>query len=180
MTGVSCHIPTIETDTLRLRAPEDRDLEAYVTYGLSERSRTVGGPFERGESFHRLCAIAGHWQIRGYGRWIVADKITDEPLGVVGPYKPEAWPEPEIAWTVFAEAEGRGVAAEAALAARAFVYDTLGWSTVMSGIDPANVRSVRLAQRLGCTLEGTFETDAYGTLGIWRHPAPDAPQQEIA
>ena len=35
---------------------------------------------------------------------------TDAPLGVVGLMFPEGWPEPEIAWSLFDAAEGRGIA----------------------------------------------------------------------
>ncbi|KAA9010596.1 GNAT family N-acetyltransferase [Histidinibacterium aquaticum] len=172
MTETVIHIPTLETERLRLRAPEQRDFEAYADYCAGDRSRTVGGPFDRSAAFDRFCALIGHWQIRGYGRWIVADRATDAALGLSGLFRPEGWPEPEIAWTVFDHAEGRGVAFEAAKAVRAHAYETLGWSTVMSAIDPENARSIALARRMGCTPEGEFHHPVYGRLGIWRHVAP--------
>ena len=173
MTGVTLHIPTLETARLRLRAPRWEDFDAVVAYSLSERSRTVGGPVDRAQAFARFCALGGHWLVRGYGRWVIADRQTDAALGISGPYFPEGWPEPEIAWTVFEGAEGRSIAYEAACAVRAHLYDTLGWRTVMSAIDPANTRSVRLAERLGCRREGQFDTLAHGRLDIWRHPGPE-------
>lgn len=165
-------IPTLETERLRLRAPTAADFEAFATYNASERSRTVGGPFDEGQAFHRFCALIGHWQVRGFGRWLIADRQTDAALGVSGLYQPVGWPEPEVAWTVFGDAEGRSIAFEAATAARAFAYATLGWTTVMSAVDPANTRSVRLAERLGCRPDGTFDHAVHGTLHIWRHPGP--------
>jgi RimJ/RimL family protein N-acetyltransferase len=39
-------------------------------------------------------------------------------------------------------------------------------------IDPANTRSVRLAERLGAKADGVFAHPEYGTMTIWRHPAP--------
>ena len=47
---------------------------------------------------------------------MVADRETDEPFGVVGIYHPLDWPEPEIGWSLYANAEGRGIGYEAALA----------------------------------------------------------------
>ena len=102
-------IPTLQTERLILRAPRDNDFEAYADFRTSERARTVGGPYSRAQAFEQLCAIIGHWSLRGYGRWMVADRDTDAPLGIVGLYYPEDWPEPEIAWSVFADAEGRGI-----------------------------------------------------------------------
>ena len=167
-------IPVIETERLRLRAPKMADVEPYWVFSASDNSRTVGGPFARHTVFTRLSAIAGHWTLRGFGRWMIADKATDEALGIVGPFFPDDWPEAEIAWTVFPNAEGKSVAFEAAKAARAFAYETLGWSTAVSCVAPDNPRSEALAKRMGCALEGAFEHDDYGVLNIWRHPAPEA------
>jgi len=169
-------IPVIETEALRLRAPEARDFEAYAAFRTSERAKTVGGPYTRAQAFEQLCSILGHWHLRGYGRWMVADKATDAALGIVGLYYPLDWPEPEIAWSVFAHAEGRGVAHEAARAARSFAFGPLGWSTAISMIDPANTRSVALAKRMGCQPDTPFEHPTFGTMHVWRHIKPGAVQ----
>jgi len=176
VTGTDIHIPTIETDRLRLRAPRLSDFAAYGAFCASPRSAGVGGPFGEWAAFERLAAIVGHWQMRGYGRWLVADKTTDEPLGIVGLMYPVDWPEPEIAWSVFDAAEGRGVAFEAAMRSRDYAYDTLGWTRVISCTVPANARSVALAKRMGAVHETNFEHDDIGTLNVWRHLSP----QELA
>ncbi|WP_370399222.1 GNAT family N-acetyltransferase [Sulfitobacter sp. JB4-11] len=167
-------IPTIETENLRLRCPELDDFEAFAAFRLSDRSEHVGGPCTRTQAFDKLSEIIGHWHLRGYGRWMVADKATDKALGVVGPFYPDDWPEPEIAWSVFAGAEGRGVAFEASVAARRFAYDTLGWPTAISCISPGNTRSVALAERLGAVREDDFTTVDGLHLQVYRHPAPEA------
>jgi len=167
-------IPTIETERLILRAPSFADFEAYAAFRASERTKLIGGPYDRAQAFTQLAEIIGHWTLRGFGRWMVADKASDEPLGIVGCFCPEGWPEPEIAWSVFERAEGRGIAYEAAFAARNYAYETLGWQTAISLVDPANTRSVALAKRLGCVDGGTFNHDTYGLMHIWRHPAPEA------
>lgn len=169
-------IPTLHTDRLTLRAPRADDLDAFATFCASERTALLGGPYNRAQSFDRLCSLVGHWQLRGFGRWMVADRATDEPLGVVGLLFPEGWPEPEIAWSVFGKAEGRGIAYEAALGARSYAYDTLDWSTAISLIDPTNTRSVALARRMGCTDGKTWQHPNGTLLDIWRHPEPEAQQ----
>ena len=166
-------IPTLTTARLTLRAPEARDFEAYAAYRASARTEHVGGPQTRDAAWGQFCALIGQWHLRGYGRWLVADRETDAPLGVVGLFYPEGWPEPEIGWTVFADAEGKGIAHEAALASRTYAYDTLGWTTVISMVSLANTRSVALARRLGCHHESIFDSEAYGPMDVWRHPGPE-------
>ena len=174
MTGseTTVNIPTVETERLRLRAAKWSDFDAYADFRASPRSKGVGGPYSREQTVDHLAELIGHWHLRGFGRWVVADKSTDAPLGVVGLYHPEAWPEPEVAWTLFDAAEGKGIAFEAAAASRAYAYDTLGWTTAISCIYPDNPRSIALAERLGATREGTFDHPSLGQLGIWRHPGP--------
>ena len=166
-------IPTVETGRLRLRAPRPSDFEAYAAFRASPRSVTVGGPYDRDQAFVQLAEIVGHWHLRGWGRWMIADKATDEPLGITGCFFPEGWPEPEIAWSVFDGAEGRGIAFVAATAARAHAYRNFGWTTAISLISPTNARSIRLAQRMGASPDGTFVHPKYGAMTIHRHPAPE-------
>jgi len=172
MTDTLIRIPTLTTERLTLRAPQASDFDVYAEFCASDRSRGVGGPYNREQSFARLTAIIGHWHLRGFGRWLVADRETDEPLGTVGPMAPTDWPEPEIAWTLFASAEGRGIAYEAALAARDYVYDVLNWPTVISCTVPDNHRSIALAKRMGAVQEPSFQHPTIGELLVWRHPAP--------
>lgn len=167
-------IPTVTTERLTLRAPHMSDFEAYAAFRGSDRAAMLGGPFSRDRAFDQLGEIIGHWHLRGYGRWMVADKVTDLPLGIVGLFFPNDWPEREIAWSVFAEGEGRGIAAEAALAARKHAYETLGWNTAISMIAPDNIRSIALAKRLGATFEKTYAHPDLGDMEVWRHPAPEA------
>lgn len=175
MTGTSLHIPTLDTGRLILRAPRWSDFDAYAAF-RSDPARTefLGGPFNRGEAFVQMAELVGHWALRGYGRFMVADRDSDAPLGVVGPFFPEGWPEPEFAWSVFAEAEGRGIAQEAVRMARSWAYGTLGWTTAISLIAPTNTRSAALAERLGAwpTDKIFADPDSGKDVVIWRHPSP--------
>lgn len=166
-------IPTLRTERLILRAPRGADAAAHAAFYATERAIFVGGPLEAEIAWRALAAEAGHWLLRGYGRWIVEDAASGETLGLVGPWFPEGWPEPEIGWTLFA-GEGAGVAFEAAEAARAHVYGTLGWTTAISLIDPLNARSLALAGRLGATFDGLFDHVRFGRMAVYRHPDPAA------
>ena len=53
-------------------------------------------------------------------------------------------------------ATGKGYATEAAQAARAHAYDVLGWETAISLIDPENLGSKAVAERLGARFDYTY------------------------
>lgn len=166
-------IPTVSTERLALRAPILTDFEPFADFLGSDRASFLGGPYPRHSAWQSFCALAGTWQVLGFGRWMVTVAGDDTPVGVVGLLYPYGWPEPEIGWSMFAAGEGKGYAFEAARAARTYAYETLGWTTAISLIDPANDRSVALGRRLGCHEEGLFEHEVHGAMHVWRHPGPE-------
>ncbi|MEO0992817.1 MAG: GNAT family N-acetyltransferase [Pseudomonadota bacterium] len=165
-------IPVLETERLRLRAPSEDDMAAEVAFYASERSRFVGGPIGRDLVWRGLAGQLGHWVLRGYGMWAVEEIETGIYCGSVGPWYPDGWPEPEIGWALVDGAEGRGIAREAAEAARRYAYGTLGWTTAISLIDPANARSIALAERMGARFERDYDHPSKGRMAVYRHPAP--------
>jgi len=166
-------IPTISTPRLTLRAPEAGDFPDFAAFFASERSKFVGGPATEEQSWRMLATELGHWPLRGYGRWAVEETATGKLAGIIGLWFPKGWPEPELGWDLMNGFEGKGYATEAALAAREYAYDTLGWSTTISLVAPANDGSRGVAKRMGATFEGMFEHERHGTLEIWRHPSSE-------
>jgi hypothetical protein len=65
-------------------------------------------------------------------------------------------------------AEGKGVAYEAE-AMRAYVYDVLGWRTIIGCIMPDDARSIALARHMGARRDGTLEHPDHGALNVWHH-----------
>jgi RimJ/RimL family protein N-acetyltransferase len=165
-------IPRLETERLILRAPCEADLDAEAAFFASDAARFVGGPKRRDEVWRSIAMLLGHWMIRGYGFWGAEEKETGAYVGHVGLWFPEAWPEPEIGWTLMNGFTGKGYATEAALAARAHAYDVLGWETAVSLIDLQNTGSRKVAERLGAQHEADYQHPAYGTLQVWRHLGP--------
>ncbi len=102
-------------------------------------------------------------------------KGEDTPLGMVGAWCPDTWPEPEIGWTVWnPAAEGKGIAFEAAQAARGYAYDVLGWPTAVSYVAPDNMRSRVLAERLGAAIDTKAASIGDPPCLVYRHPAPES------
>ncbi len=154
----------LQTERLVLRPPAARDMVAGVAFYMSERSQFAGGHVMRHHAWKNMAAMLGHWQVRGYGLWAVTRKDDDHILGLVGPYNPEGWPEPEVGWLIFDGAEGQGIAAEAARSAMADARATLGWTDIVHYIAPQNTRSIALAERLGARRDPAAQV-----------PKPDTP-----
>lgn len=171
---VTFSAPVLDTDRLTLRAPQLSDFDALSAFYASPRSQFVGGPQSAELTWRTLALEAGHWVLRGYGRWILIEKSSGTPVGLVGLWWPEGFPEREIGWDLFDGATGKGYATEAAKAARTYAYGTLGWTTAISLIANGNDASRGVAQRLGATYDGDFTHERYGPMQIWRHPGPEA------
>ena len=173
-------IPVLETGRLVLRGFKPEDFDPFAAFYASEASRFVGGPEQRGIAWRRFASYAGSWLLRGYGKFVVEDKASGRTAGIVGPWYPEGWPEPEISWTLLSEFEGRGIAFEAAGRSLLYAYDELGWKTAISCIAAGNDRSVKLAERLGARREGDVEVKWLGVLQVYRHLPPEEFRQHVA
>jgi RimJ/RimL family protein N-acetyltransferase len=169
MTPMTLPIPVIETERLILRGPLEADFDAHAAFIASPRSQFVGGPQDRFQAWKGFSSGIGHWVLNGFGFWMIADRMTNAPLGKTGFMNAPGWDEPELGWHVYEAAEGKGIAFEAVTAARAYGAQHFGLDEVISYIDPANTRSMALAERLGARFERDGEL-----LGkpcqIWRHP----------
>lgn len=163
----------IETGRLLLRQFTQADFETYVAYYNDEATaKYVGGKLSRAQAWRHMASILGHWVLKGFGLWAVEEKSTGDFIGCIGLWEPEGWPELEVGYWLTERAQGHGYACEAALRARDFAYQELGATTLVSYIHPDNVPSIRLAERMGATLEETIELLDFGAHHVYRHPHP--------
>lgn len=98
-----------------------------------------------------MATEAGSWRLKGYGMFSVIEKRTGRWIGRVGPHWPEGYPGRGL----LASHWGCGFATEAATAAIRIVFRDLDCTEIIHLIDPRNVRSIRLAERLGASRVGT-------------------------
>lgn len=153
-------IPTLETERLRLRPFRVSDIDDYAALnGDPEVARYLGGggPWDRGRSWRHMAFLLGHWQLGGSGMWAVEQKDTRTFVGMVGFAHPEGWAGFELAWTLVRQWWKLGYATEGARAALDFAFTTLNKDRVISLIHPENQASIRVAERLGETLQGRTE-----------------------
>lgn len=162
-------IPTLETDRLILRGPTPDDVAPMLAFFASERSQFYAGPLDTEQGWRRLASYAGQWAFRPYGWFSIYRKSDMAMVGMAGPHHPEGLPEPEMSWLVVRETfEGQGYAREASEAVLRHLFTDLGWTTVVSYIDPANAPSRALAERLGAALDDTAVSPLAGC-DVYRH-----------
>jgi RimJ/RimL family protein N-acetyltransferase len=151
--------PVLETDRLTLRMWREQDFEPYAEMCADpEIMRYLGGKtFNRLEAWRHMAFLIGHWDLLGYGHWAVEEKASGQFVGRVGFLNPAGWPGFEIGWTLGRNFWGKGYATEAASRALQFAFDDLDKTHVISLIHPDNKASIRVAERLGETLEGNTE-----------------------
>jgi RimJ/RimL family protein N-acetyltransferase len=88
--------------------------------------------------------------LKGYGKWALADRETDELIGRVGYYDPPyEWPGLELGWTISRAIWGKGYATKAARLALDWGFETIATDEIISAIHPENAASISVAERLG-------------------------------
>ncbi len=160
-------LPTLATDRLILRSPRVTDFDAYAEIACSDRGRFFGGPMDREAAWADFASMTGGWLLHGHGLWTIGG--ADGVLGFVLLGFEPGDSEPELGFMLRAEAEGRGIAFEAADVARAHAFDTLGWDTLVSYIDAGNTRAIALAERLGAVPDGEIAGSDGETSRVFRH-----------
>jgi RimJ/RimL family protein N-acetyltransferase len=148
-------MPTTDRLVLRPWRPTDRAPLAAINAD-PEVMRFIrdGRPLTRSESDRLLDAIESHWVQHGFGLWCAAPREDpDACVGFVGlavpSFLPAVLPAVEVGWRLARSAWGRGLATEGARAALDHAFGPLALKSVISIIDPANERSVRVAEKLG-------------------------------
>jgi len=138
---------------------EPEDFEAYASMAADpEVMRFLtpdGKAMSRFDAWRSFSAQIGHWYLKGFGQFAVVERTSGDFVGRIGPWHPEGWPDFEIGWALRRKYWGRGYATEAAKTCVTYSFEKLGKAHLISLIDPDNVRSIHVAERIGERLEGT-------------------------
>lgn len=102
----------------------------------------------------------------GFGLWATTLKETNEFIGRCGllPWTIDGRQEVEVAYLLAKAHWGRGLGTEAARAILAYGFEQLHLSRLICLIDPANEASVKVAVKIGMSLEREAEIDGETTL----------------
>jgi RimJ/RimL family protein N-acetyltransferase len=162
MTEPKTHVPALDTARLRLRCLTIEDAPAaHRAYGDPEAMRYWDMPpsIDVGETERRLTrslSVDPQWHAT-WTVWARRDgEIPDgQFIGMVNYHARQPWNRRlALGWILVSRFEGRGYMHEAVGAVLSHCFTTLDTHRVEAEIEPENVRSARLAQRLGFQREG--------------------------
>ncbi|MGV8985458.1 MAG: GNAT family N-acetyltransferase [Cypionkella sp.] len=163
--------PSLSTKRLILRLPVITDFPAYRDFVTSPRTVHMGGPHDAAKAWDWFCNDVAQWALLRLGGLTMV--LDGKPIGQVAVCYGPTFPEPELGWFLFdAAQEGQGYAFEAASAMRDWALGLRGLTTVVAYIDPANAASLRLATRLGGTLDPNAATPGGMACLTYRFTAP--------
>ncbi|QRK10932.1 GNAT family N-acetyltransferase [Archangium violaceum] len=150
-------IPTIDTERLTLRGHRLENFEeAFALWSDPEVTRYIGGkPSTREEVWARLLRNVGHWDLMGFGFWVVRERSTGRFVGEVGfadfrrDIEPSLGDAKEAGWVLSPWSHGKGFATEAVRAALKWAEGRFGPERVVCIIDPPNEASLKVAHKCG-------------------------------
>jgi RimJ/RimL family protein N-acetyltransferase len=173
----------LETERLVLRRPRSEDAEHATEYLRDPETMEFIGGFD--PDFDAAAVVQRwleRWDVDGFGAFMVERRDDGAWLGRTGVlvWDERVWlpstlseagasARPELGWTFVRRHWGNGYATEAARAAREWVRREHGLSGLISLIHPDNVRSARVAEKLGAVPGETVDLGEYPAVA-WEHP----------
>jgi RimJ/RimL family protein N-acetyltransferase len=162
---------------LLLRDFELRDLDYFLTFFSDEEaSQHVGGPSGVEDTWRRMLAGSGLWNLTGIGMWAVAQRNGGPAIGHVGFFdflrgcEPSIEGQAEMGWIFATTAHGKGYAGEACKAILDWFDEAFGRTPIWALISPGNDPSMKLASKLGFVrqADGTYRGKPQT---IWLRPS---------
>jgi RimJ/RimL family protein N-acetyltransferase len=146
----------VETERLLMRVPQLTDAEALMAIfwdpEVVERKQVtlLEPPAGLDLALRNTRDMRRQWELRGYGQWSVIEKTTEQVIGCVGFYHPPSdWPGVDLGWLLHRSRWGNGLATEAAAAALRWAWEQTRIDHVISLIGPGDLRSIRIATKIG-------------------------------
>jgi RimJ/RimL family protein N-acetyltransferase len=178
---------SLYSDRLCLRTPTPQDAEAlHNLFADPEVMHGLGrDPVSAVEEVRAIIeGMADGWRTDGVGAFILETATDRQVVGQAGlmifdtrGWTPSTWAkagshaQPELGWGLMRAHWGHGYATEAAAAIRDWAQQRRKIDRLVSLISPDNVRSQRVAERLGAVpTETVTPADSKRTTVVWRHP----------
>jgi RimJ/RimL family protein N-acetyltransferase len=175
----------LETERLVLRMPRLDDADAFAEYLADpEVMRFLGGEtVPRDDVPPVLQKWLGRWEANGVGPFAIERRDDGRVVGRAGiiVWDTREWRnstfadagehvQPELGWALGRPHWGKGYATEAAGAVRDWARRECGIGRLISLINPDNVQSQRVAERLGAEPVDTVKLFDDGPAVVWVYP----------
>jgi RimJ/RimL family protein N-acetyltransferase len=175
----------LRTNRLLLRRWREQDEPAMAAINREpEVARSLNRPVDDEAVAVFFEIIIEHWETHGFGPWALESLepgtegrfVGFAGLGHVPSALAAAGPAPELGWRLDPSAWGRGLATEAASAARDDAFERLGLPEIISIIHPRNERSQRVAVKLGMQRRRRVMNPFLELMvDVWQLDAPGTP-----
>ena len=162
----------VETKGLILRrfTPEDAE-DSYRIYTDPDNMRFMGRrpdsvEFER---YHLRRHIANYYDEHDFGLWAVVLKENGRLIGRCGLIfqQIEGAQEVEVSYLIDRHYWGQGLATEAAREVARLGFEKYGLHRLVSVINPENVASVRVAEKVGMKYERDVDFKEFGRVAMY-------------
>lgn len=167
-------VPHIETERLSIRPLDVADAPVLAAiWADPEVTRHMGGPRDFDEIRTSLEDDARQDVLPRFDLWPLVEKATTRVVGHCGLLDKDVdgRPEVELVYVLAADVWGRGYATEIA-AIRDYAFHDLGLSRVIALIDPDNIPSARVAQKIGMRLEKETRRSGGAVRHVYAMQAP--------
>jgi ribosomal-protein-alanine N-acetyltransferase len=171
---------TLCTRRLILRPVQPEDTPAFEVFYADPQVMCIRkyGVLDAKAARAQVQGMLEHWVTHGFGMWAVEDSASREFAGECGLRWLEDASYVELSYGLHTRFRGRGLATEAARAALGFGAEMLGLECIVALSRGDNVRSHRVLEKLGMTLQWRRQRGANALVRYrWlrdRHPSEDS------
>jgi RimJ/RimL family protein N-acetyltransferase len=155
---------------LRHQLPSDLD-DLWALYCDPEITRYIpDASHTREEAREELeWHMNGHPRNPALGLWATIHRESGKFIGRCGllPWTIEEQQEVEVAYTIARDYWGQGLATEAAQAILQYGFEKLNLTRLVSLIEPENIASQHVAEKIGMVFEKRVDEDKYGPFFIY-------------
>lgn len=149
-------ISLFETERLTVRQFVTADLDAFAALCADAdvmRFMGDGSTLTREEVAHWIDICQEKYAVRGYGTSAVFEKSSGAFIGFCGVVRAPDRDFDEIIYAYHRVSWGKGYATEAARAMLDYVFQRSTLDAIYATIDPANVNSIKIVEKLGFRFE---------------------------
>ena len=137
---------------LRKKVVEDAPFFFELNSNILVTQYTGDGPFENLKAAEDIVKyVIGQYEQNGYGRWLVAEKETNNPIGWCGLKFHDDTNETDIGYRFLESAWGKGYATESAKACIEYGFKHFNLNHIIGNAMKENTASINVFKKLGMT-----------------------------